>query len=200
MRLCEEQPEGKIKVSDFYPVPTVVPISRAVSALQKRSFVEFTTHPHCGMATYLFIDKGEITPITRYGNVEELMDTMDKVYEEATKGHEKRAKLRMLSATRHVKFGFLTKYIWPVLKTGEYRNLGELHMKMMLVSAMHFMDPYNFDLDRVQRCCIHYAVPDGRIIPFCTMNSIHRPNVEKGLGVPIDEWKKKHKTEITAIA
>jgi uncharacterized radical SAM superfamily Fe-S cluster-containing enzyme len=36
---------------------------------------------------------------------------------------------------------------------------------------MHFMDRYNYDLSRVQRCCIHYATPDGKLIPFCTYNS-----------------------------
>jgi hypothetical protein len=44
---------------------------------------------------------------------------------------------------------------------------------------MHFMDPYNFDLERVQRCIIHYATPDGRLIPFCTMNTIHRQEIER---------------------
>jgi hypothetical protein len=48
-----------------------------------------------------------------------------------------------------------------------------------MIGAMHFMDPYNFDLERVQRCGIHYAVPDGRIIPFCTMNSLHREKIER---------------------
>jgi uncharacterized radical SAM superfamily Fe-S cluster-containing enzyme len=67
---------------------------------------------------------------------------------------------------------------------------------MLLVSSMHFMDPYNFDLERVQRCCIHYAVPDGRLIPFCTMNSIHRPKVEQELGIPLEEWKKQNKKAI----
>jgi uncharacterized radical SAM superfamily Fe-S cluster-containing enzyme len=65
---------------------------------------------------------------------------------------------------------------------------------------MHFMDPYNFDLDRVQSCCIHYAVPDGRIIPFCTMNSIHRPEIERQLGTSLAQWKKAHKREIVAVA
>jgi hypothetical protein len=41
------------------------------------------------------------------------------------------------------------------------------------------MDPYNFDLERVERCGIHYAVPDGRIIPFCAMNTLHREKIEK---------------------
>jgi len=59
------------------------------------------------------------------------------------------------------------------------------------------MDPYNFDLERVQQCVIHYAIPDGRIVPFCTMNSIHRPEIERHFGVPLKEWKSKHKVEIT---
>jgi len=62
------------------------------------------------------------------------------------------------------------------------------------------MDPYNFDLERIQRCCIHYAVPDGRIIPFCTMNSIHRPKIEEQLGVSVEEWQRRHKIEIGAVA
>jgi len=200
MASVEKQTEGKIKAEDFYPVPTVVPISRAVGALKGKRYVEFTVHPHCGMATYVFVEDGEIVPITHYGNVEKFMKAMDKVYEEAAKGHNTRAKMQLMSGLRHVKFGLLRKYIWPILRTGSYDSLGKLHRRMLMVSAMHFMDPYNFDLERVNRCCIHYAVPDGRIIPFCTMNSIHRPKIEKALGNSISEWQKKHKAEISAVA
>lgn len=200
MRLCEEQTEGKVKADDFYPVPTVVPIAQAVGAIKDKRYVEFTAHPHCGMATYLFVEKGEIIPITRYGNVEKFVATMEKVYEEAKKGHKTRAKMRLLGALRHVKFGMLRKYLLPVLRTGSYEALGDLQRKTILLSSMHFMDPYNFDLERVQSCCIHYAVPDGRIIPFCTMNSIHRPVVEKELGVSLSKWQKERKQKVTAIA
>jgi len=199
MRLCEEQTNGKVKVEDFYPVPTVVPIAQAMGAVKNKRYTEFTAHPHCGMAIYLFVEDGEITPITHYGNVDKFIKTMEKVYEEAQKGHVTRAKIRLLGAIRHVKFGLLRKYLLPILKTGSYEALGELQRKTLLLSSMHFMDPYNFDLERVQSCCIHYAVPDGRIIPFCTMNSIHRPEVEK-LGVPLSEWQKKHRQKIMAVA
>jgi len=132
--------------------------------------------------------------------VEKFMESMEKVYEEASKGHNRRAKIRLLGGLRHVKFSLLRKYLWPILKTGSYDALGKLHRKMLMISAMHFMDPYNFDLERVQRCCIHYAVSDGRIIPFCTMNSIHRLKIEGRLGIPVDVWRKEHKAEISAVA
>lgn len=197
MHLVEEQTEGKIKVSDFYPVPTVVPISKAVGALQDKQYVEFTAHPHCGMATYLFIEKGKIVPITQYANIPKFVETMKKVYATASKGSKNKAKIRMFGAVKHVKFTFLRKYLLRVLTEGSYNSLGDLQRQSILLSSMHFMDPYNFDLERVQRCVIHYAVPDGRIIPFCTMNSIHRPEVERKLGVPIKEWTSKHKVEIS---
>jgi uncharacterized radical SAM superfamily Fe-S cluster-containing enzyme len=197
MRLVEEQTGGEIKVSDFYPVPTVVPISKAVGALQNKKYIEFTAHPHCGMATYLLVENGKITPITRIANVEKFAKAMEKVYETATQGSKTKAKLRLISASRFVKFNFLRKYVLRVLTEGSYQSLGDLQRKSLLLASMHFMDPYNYDLERVQRCLIHYAVPDGRIIPFCAMNSIHRQDVEKKLGVPIKEWKAKHKVEIS---
>jgi uncharacterized radical SAM superfamily Fe-S cluster-containing enzyme len=199
MRLVEEQTNGEVKSSDFYPVPTVAPVSKAVGALKDRGYIEFTAHPHCGMATYLFVENGKITPITRIANVRKFSDAMKKVYEESSKGKKTSAKLHLVSAARHVKFSFLRKYVLKVLTEGDYKSLGDLQRKSLLLTSMHFMDPYNFDLERVQRCLIHYAVPDGRIIPFCTMNSIHRPEVEKKLGIPIKEWQTKHNVEISQV-
>ncbi|MBS7605054.1 MAG: radical SAM protein [Candidatus Bathyarchaeia archaeon] len=200
IKIVEEQTGGQIKRTDFYPVPTVVPISRAIGAIKGRRYVEFTAHPHCGMGTYIFVEDGKIVPITRYADVERFIESMEKIYDDMRMGHSLRAKLRLIGALRYIKFGMLRKYLWPVLKTGSYKTLGDLHRKMILISAMHFMDPYNFDLERVQRCLIHYAIPDGRIIPFCTMNSIHRPIIEKALGIPLEEWKIRQKSEVSAVA
>jgi uncharacterized radical SAM superfamily Fe-S cluster-containing enzyme len=197
MRLVEEQTNGMVKASDFYPVPTVAPIAKAVGALKDKRYLEFTAHPHCGMATYLFTENGKTIPISRIANVEKFNAAMKKVYEEAAKGNKNRAKLRLVGAARYMKFNFLRKYVLRVLTEGTYESLGDLQRKSLLITSMHFMDPYNFDLERIQRCLIHYAVPDGRIIPFCTMNSIHRAEVEKKLGVPLKDWKAQHKVEIS---
>jgi len=200
MRSVEEQTNGKIKVTDFYPVPIVVPVSKAVGALRDKRYVEFTAHPHCGVATYIFIENGEIIPITRYAKIDKFVEAVKKVYDDASKGSKSKAKLRLVGALRHIKFSFLRKYVWRVIKDGSYEALGDLQRGLIMLSAMHFMDPYNFDLERVQRCVIHYAVPDGRIIPFCTMNSIHRPEVERKLGMSIRDWQSKRKVEITQYA
>ena len=192
MEKCEEQTNGQIKMSDFYSVPVVVPISKAVGAMKGRRYSEFTVHPHCGIATFVFVEGKKITPIARYANVEKFMEAMNKVYEDASKGKKTRAKVRLVGSMRHVKFGLLKDLMKGVLATGSYDELGNLIRKMILIGCMHFMDPYNFDLERVQQCCIHYGVPDGRIIPFCTMNSIHRPYIEKQFSVSLEEYRRAH--------
>jgi len=41
------------------------------------------------------------------------------------------------------------------------------------------------DLKRGQRCGIHYATPDGRVIPLCSYNTIHCQEVEDRFSVDL---------------
>jgi len=59
---------------------------------------------------------------------------------------------------------------------------------------MHFQDPYNYDVERVERCGIHYTMPDGRIIPFCAFNvlpEIYRDKVQREYAISAKEWEDK---------
>jgi uncharacterized radical SAM superfamily Fe-S cluster-containing enzyme len=188
-REAETQTKGAIKASDFYPVPFVVPVAKAVGALKHRRYSEFTTHQHCGIATFVMAQDDKIVPITKLLNVEKFMESMKGVYELASQGKRIRAKLKMALALRHIRLGFLRGAIGSVLTGGTYDDLGRFMRKIVMVGGMHFMDPYNFDLARLERCCIHYAIPDGRIIPFCSMNSIHRRTVEEKFAVPLPASK-----------
>jgi uncharacterized radical SAM superfamily Fe-S cluster-containing enzyme len=42
------------------------------------------------------------------------------------------------------------------------------------VVLIQFLDRFNFDLGAVKRSCIHFATPDGRLIPFDTYNNFYR--------------------------
>lgn len=183
MTCVEKQSDGRILATDFYPVPSMVPVSKAVGALKKERYPEFTAHPHCGMATYFLLNDGEIVAINRYVDVGKILKSMKTVYRTALKGHRFLAKLKLMMSLRHVKLGFLRRYLGPVLKTGSFEALRDIHERMVLLSCMHFMDAYNFDFERVRRCLIHYAVPDGRVIPFCSYNNLgYREEIEKKLG------------------
>lgn len=191
MKLIEKQTKGQIKTSDFYPVPVVVPISRAIGALKGKKYIEFTVHEHCGMATFVLVEDNKLTPITRYADVDKFMESMNEIYEKASKGQKKRAQMQMLSSSlKHLKFGLLKQLAGSVLGEASYDSLGKFMRHILMIGMMHFQDPYNFDLERLERCGIHYAIPDGRIIPFCAMNTLYRTKVEKEMSVPVKDWKK----------
>jgi len=190
MKLVEEQTGRLITRDDWYPIPTVIPLTRLIGKLKGRSYVDFSVHPHCGMATYIVMNKDKPEPITRYLNVEGFLQTIKHASKLADEGHKTRAKMEIgASALKNINFGMLRKYLLPVIWKGSYDSLSNLHHKMILIGAMHFMDPYNFDVERVNRCTIHYATPDKRIIPFCTMNTLHRKGIEQKFSQPLEASK-----------
>ena len=188
MRLAEEQTEGLIEQSDWCPVPAVVPFSQFIEKLKDRNYVEFSCHPHCGMATYLMVDGEKVSPITKYLDIDEFLEAIESASGKIDEGHRTRAKMTIATAAlKSINFGIFRKLIMPIIKGGNYDSLRKFHYNMIMIGAMHFMDPYNFDLDRVNRCVIHYATPDGRIIPFCTMNTLHRKSVESMFSKPLNQ-------------
>ena len=70
---------------------------------------------------------------------------------------------------------------------GEKRAEGFTYRTLML-AGMHFMDSYNYDVERVKRCVIHYAAPNGLIYPFCAYNSgpVYRERIEKEFSIPFE--------------
>ena len=66
-------------------------------------------------------------------------------------------------------------------------------MKTLFLGMMHFMDLYNYDVERVKRCNIVYLTPEPRIIPFCAFNTlsmIYRDKIQPKYGIPIEEYEK----------
>ncbi|MFH1101082.1 MAG: radical SAM protein [Methanobacteriota archaeon] len=200
-----------LKKDDFYPVPIVAPISDLVSILSDREEITFTAHPHCGYATFVFINKGKVTPIPRFVDVEGLFNRMEELTAKARKYKlliklaKKLQKKGDLHKTFDKYFGeFIDKNKMPegldiveilsdVAFEKDKRSVGKFTWKTLMIGAMHFQDSYNYDIERVKRCVIHYATPDDRIIPFCAYNGgpTYREEVEKKFSVPLDEWKKK---------
>lgn len=188
IKLVEEQTHGLIKQSEWFPVPTVQPLIRLISTMKEEDFLDFCTHPHCGMGTYLFIDGDEVNPLSERLNVDDNLGVLQKINGFLEEGRTFRAKLELIyGVVRNFRFKTFARYLTGILIHDEYLGIIRMHRERVFIGSMHFMDPYNFDLERVQRCVIHYATPDGRIIPFCTMNNIHREEIEKKFSKPIKE-------------
>lgn len=192
--LLEEQTDGQITRDDFYPVPFVVPVSKFVENLKGEHYVEFTVHPHCGAGTYLFEDDGKIVPITRFFDVEGMLEYIKEEAEEV-KGRWGKWKfsaglLRKLpqyvDRSKMPEGVDVLRLFYDVLVKGDISSTASFHRKTVFLGVMHFQDCYNFDMDRVCRCGIHYALPDGRIVPFCTYNNLYRDEFEAAHSRPLE--------------
>ncbi|MEM2103406.1 MAG: radical SAM protein [Candidatus Bathyarchaeia archaeon] len=192
VKLIEEQTNGKVTRWDWRPVNWPVPFSKGMETVKNRAYPEFTMNPMCGAATFLVVEEdGSYKPITRYLDVDKLAEVFWNIHYSGVKGKKTMAKIKMLELLTMVKSPLIRGLLKDVVTKGSYEALGRLMRRIIMVGIMHFMDVWNFDLDRVQRCVIHYAAPDGKVRPFCTYNNFHRSNVEKQFAVPVSLWTEK---------
>ncbi len=200
-RSIYEQMNGKLKSSDFYPIPSVMTICDLIEAYTGKPQIMFCAHPHCGATTYGFVnDEGDLVPITRFVDVEKFFAeaaTLAGRFKTAGKtgkylamatGLGKINKAVSKEEVEGIRIN-LKKLIYDALVKHDYDSIGKFHENALFIGTMHFMDAFNYDTDRVSRCCIHYATPDGRLIPFCTYNSgpTYREEVWKKGAKPLSE-------------
>lgn len=208
IRKIEEQTEGQVGMEDFYPVPSMLRITNFVEGMTGKAEYDLASHFACGMATYLFKENGKMVPITRFVDVAGILEYLDGL---GDKLKEKKG-IRVLPRKVRTGSGLLFrlnsfidkekapkefsigKVIYNALVKHDYRALGDFHQKSLFVGLMHFQDKFNYDIERVKRCCIHYAMTDGRIVPFCAFNVIpewYRDRGQKSQGISIKRWEKQ---------
>ncbi len=209
VKLIEEQTDGQITVNDWFPVPTSVPFSEFAEALAGRFKFEMANHPQCGVGTYVYVkkidgEKIEYIPITKMIDIEGFLSYLVEKAEELESGKSKffvGTKILYSIVTKYINWSqvpsdlkkSLPKMLLEIFTKQSYEALGEWHYKFLFLGMMHFMDLYNYDVERVMRCNIHYLMPDGRIVPFCTfnvLNDVYRDYVQKKYMFTLDEWKK----------
>ncbi|HQU34964.1 MAG TPA: hypothetical protein PLR65_00105, partial [Anaerolineales bacterium] len=48
----------------------------------------------------------------------------------------------------------------------------DLSRHIFMINTRDFMDPYTFNVKNAMKCCVEFLIPDGRMIPFCTYNTV----------------------------
>jgi uncharacterized radical SAM superfamily Fe-S cluster-containing enzyme len=189
---------------DWYPLNFVTPFSKLISALRGEETTTLTCHPHCSLGTYLFVDQNrKAVPVTQFVDVGDMMKEMDML---ARKAGKRRVQFyTKLEAWNSLRKFFhedkapeglnFTKFLQTLqgftdksYGRGESEKQGFTY-RTLLVAGMHFMDSYNYDVERVKRCVIHYAAPNGKVYPFCAYNSgpVYRERIEREFSVPFEE-------------
>lgn len=164
----EQLTEGHIRASDFSPV----------------SF----SHPECLQIAYLLpVPGGGYVPLKRFlepDDYQELIlnkpllvldaglekpfrDLVNKLW---SSGRDDPDTLAGLKAIRQI-IDTLFPREGP-LSPVEIKDLSKDLVKVILVHS--YMDGYNFDLARTKNCISRTMLPDGRMMPTCAYNVVHR--------------------------
>jgi uncharacterized radical SAM superfamily Fe-S cluster-containing enzyme len=147
IKSISEQSVNNLKASDFVPTPCCFPT--------------------CNSSCYLYVDDNEVKPLARIVNVEEYLDYFTN-RSIASLG-EIRESFRILNSSEccgenSSGIGMDCCSI-PLDLKGIEKNI-----KLIMIQS--FMDPFNFDIKRLLKCCIHEITPNGKIVPICAFNNI----------------------------
>ncbi len=206
IKLIEEQTHGVIKKDDWFSVPYVGGINRFIEALTGEYKYDLSIHFACGAGAYIFIDSdNKIVPLTRFVDAAGLIEHLQRAVDEM-EGKSKLAKRaiavktligirKFIDKKNQPKSVNFAKLLMSIFLKHDFSSMGKLQMKSIFLGMMHFQDEYTYDIHRVEKCDIHYAMPDGEVLPFCTFNvfpEVYRDKVQKQYSIPVKEWESSH--------
>ncbi|MGD6810153.1 MAG: tetraether lipid synthase Tes [Candidatus Bathyarchaeia archaeon] len=184
----ENQTNGEIKATDLFPMSVMTSPIKIMRKFMQKPWPLFSCSPQCGIVNWIYVKDGKMFPINRFVNFDKFFNYIRKTAENVeSKG--KMAMLsslfmgamlsmRMLTVTKEVGTFTLMGSIIKMHMSPSYQSLGKIRRRIFLLGCMAFMDNYNFDVNRVRRCVVHYITPDKKIIPFCAYNNVHRVQIE----------------------
>ena len=212
------KPKFGFGMEAWYPVPSVAALADIIG---REPHVHFYNNEKCGIATYAYADKEKkkLVPITEFVDVDRFLMDMEKIRDSALGkvifglklipnavrygGFRKALAKKLLEYIVKDELpngNKLSNILDTIMERGDYSSLREFHNSFLFFGMMHFQDYYNYDVNRVQRCSIHYAA-GRRIIPFCTYNvfpSIHRDKFLKSHAVRGKKAEKLAKKSLEA--
>ncbi len=206
IKLIEEQTNGVIGKEHWFAVPYIGGINRFIEALSGGYGYDMSIHFACGAGTYLFLDTdNKIIPITEFLDAEAFVDSLQKAVKQMEGKGQIRRKLialqtlanlpKFINKAKQPKSIDVKKLLLSVFLKKDFASVGKLQMRTMFVGMMHFQDEYTYDIKRVEKCDIHYAMPNGEVLPFCTFNvfpEVYRDKIQKQYSTPSKEWQSTH--------
>lgn len=153
-RGIEEQTSQLFKQTDFFTIPCC--------------------YPGCSTVTYAYVNGKELKVLPREIDVSYYLDYFSNTAFPDIKKITREALEGLYSAGAVPNSNSLLKNF--CISCNLPLTIPELKNKVKMILIQPFMDAWNFDVRRAEKCCIMEALPDGRIIPFCVYNSLYRGN------------------------
>ncbi|NLX60205.1 MAG: radical SAM protein [Phycisphaerae bacterium] len=193
---------------DFLPLSCVQPFTRLVNALRDEPTINMTCHPHCALGTYLFVGTdGKAVPLPAFIDLPNFLADMMRLSEKTERGSSRllakatvfqklHKHWRGKNAPKGMGFTDLLHTLNGMIdkKVGRGEG-GKKTFRTLMVAGMHFMDCYNYEVDRARRCVIHYSTPDKRLYSFCTYNAgpVYREATEHRYAMTPEAYRLREK-------
>jgi len=167
VRNAETQTGGLLKKSDFLPLPCSHPGCFGLTYLLKTDagFVPFPRFIDLDRYLEVISNRGTIRPDESLEAA--IRSTIDELWSSSGQIPDSAKILRTLKKA--------ITLMYPedrALELEERLHAGEGLVKTIFIHA--FMDEHTFEVDRIKKCCTHYALPDGRLMPGCAYNMFYR--------------------------
>jgi hypothetical protein len=186
----EAQTGGEIAKTDLFPMSVMSSPIKIMRKFMKKPWPLFSCSPHCGIVNWVYVSKsGKMIPINHFVNFDKFFRGILKTAQNgedqskfsllATLFMSSMISMNMLLVTKEVGIPTLMKAMLKMFVSPSYQSLGPIRRRIFLLGCMAFMDRYTFDVNRVQRCVVHYVTPNLKVIPFCAYNNIHRIDTEE---------------------
>lgn len=165
--------------TDFDPrervtVPDVIEAlaTQAPEHFERSDFVPLPCHPECISMTYALRNGEDVLPLPRVLDVRKLLGLAGNTIAFENEPEVRGALKELWSASaamQSLKTLSALRCCLPIARRGEvgYDNV----FRIVIIA---FMDAWNFDVRSAKKCCVHHVLPDGRIMPFCSYNTLHR--------------------------
>ncbi|MBI5887579.1 MAG: radical SAM protein [Deltaproteobacteria bacterium] len=183
---------------DWFPIGCTTALSKLASSLSGKPSFALTLHPHCSQGAYFYIgEDGSVKPVSEFLDMKPFMKELIQLSREVKpSGFDLVSKVKILYRLqkyfdeKKAPKGLTFKKFLQSLEGYQERSLRrttvdpnlkkERFYSDFFIAGMHFMDAYNFNIERVKRCVIHYPDPKGHLYPFCAYNGapVYRETVE----------------------
>lgn len=147
---------------------------------QAEDLIPVPCNPDALVMGYALKIAGEVIPLTRYINPEDLLNNSKNtiIYEQDERLHKHM--INLFSTGNSVEKAQEELHsILCCLPEIQAPNLG--YDNLFRIIIMQFIDAYNFDVRAVKKSCVHIVNKDYKIIPFETMNLFYRDDKKQRL-------------------
>lgn len=155
---------------DVVTLPEVVKniCTQSKSLFENNDFMPIPCcYPTCSSACYVYANGDKIMPLARAVNLEDYIDFFQNKsiadFEKIRKSLQSLSSFDCCSNSSNSNcctIGNMTV------------DLKEIEDRLKMIVIQPFMDPFNFDVKKVMKCCIHEITPEGKIVPICAFNNI----------------------------